>query len=98
MSKRSLSKTGLPAPVSASLGTLGRQLQRARRRKGLSKTRFAEQLQVHVDTVTRLEKGDPGLSAGILFTALWLLDALPAFDNAMAELTEPPAIRIDNDF
>src|ERR1700741_533356 len=61
---------------------LGENLAIARVRRRESQRAWAKRLGVSVPTLIRLERGDPGVGAGIYATALWLMgrvSALPAF-------------------
>src|ERR1700742_4413347 len=69
-----------PAAVQA-LRSLGENLAIARVRRRESQRAWAKRLGVSVPTLIRLERGDPGVGAGIYATALWLMGrvaALPA--------------------
>jgi transcriptional regulator with XRE-family HTH domain len=67
----------LPSQVRQALAALGQNLNIARRRRRQSRDEFARRLGVSRPTVERLEKGDPKVSAGAYFTALWAVDLLP---------------------
>jgi hypothetical protein len=71
----------MPPPAAAALRTLGENLAIARVRRRESQRAWAKRLGVSVPTLIRMERGDPGVSAGIYATALWLMgrvNALPA--------------------
>ena len=53
--------------------TLGENIARARRRRRLSVRSMAERMYVSPDTVQRVEKGDPGVSIGVIASALLVL-------------------------
>ena len=57
----------------------------ARKRRKQSLRDWAQRLNVSVPTLTRLEKGDPSVSAGIYATALWLIGR----HDALARLADP---------
>lgn len=46
---------------------------------------MAERMRVSPTTVTRLERGDPGVSIGVLMTALWLF----GMQDRLATLVAP---------
>lgn len=73
----------LPSRVRETLVTIGQNLNTARRRRSQSRDQFARRVGVSRATVERVEKGDPGVSAGTYFTALWAVDLLPT------ELADP---------
>src|SRR3954471_2401926 len=73
MAKASRAAAALPAPVAKALGTLGKDIATARTRRRIPQRLFAERMMVTPQTVQRLEHGDPGVSMGVLATALWVL-------------------------
>ena len=56
--------------VDRALKALGRNLELARRRRGLSQTDLASRMSVSVSTVRRLEDGNPGTALTYLASAL----------------------------
>ena len=85
MPKAPQARTGLPPTVAAALQRLGEHLALARVRRKQSQREWAQRLGVSVPTLIRLEKGDPGVGAGILATALWLVGRVAA----LGELADP---------
>ena len=77
--------TSLPPAVAAALARLGEHLALARVRRKQSQREWAQRLGVSVPTLIRLEKGDPGVGAGIVATALWLVGRVAA----LGELADP---------
>jgi transcriptional regulator with XRE-family HTH domain len=77
--------TSLPPAVAAALARLGEHLALARVRRKQSQREWAQRLGVSVPTLIRLEKGDPGVGAGIVATALWLVGRV----TALGELADP---------
>lgn len=77
--------TSLPPAVAAALARLGEHLALARVRRRQSQREWAQRLGVSVPTLIRLEKGDPGVGAGIVATALWLVGRVAA----LGELADP---------
>jgi hypothetical protein len=75
----------LPPAADAALIKLGADLAVARLRRGESLKTWAGRLGVSVPTLLRVEAGDPGVSMGIIASALWLLGR----DGALAELAAP---------
>lgn len=72
MAKASRAHLSLPPGAREGLVQLGRDLSLARRRRRIPVRRMAERMRVSPTTVTRLERGEPGVSLGVLMTALWL--------------------------
>jgi len=73
-----------PAAVEA-LKRLGENLAISRVRRNEPQRLWAKRLGVSVPTLIRMEKGDPGVSAGIYATALWMIGRA----QALAELADP---------
>ena len=93
-------RTTLPT-IRQALADLGNDIQLARRRRRLRQKDFAEALSVSVDTVRRLEAGDPGLSIGTLCRACLALGHLEAMrdlidrpEKEASFLFDPPPERI----
>lgn len=77
-----------PAAVQALRG-LGENLAIARIRRHESQRVWAKRLGISVPTLIRMERGDPGVGAGIYATALWLMGTV----NGLADLAAPGADR-----
>jgi transcriptional regulator with XRE-family HTH domain len=69
----------------AALNALGENLAIARVRRHESQRAWAKRLGVSVPTLIRLERGDPGVSAGVYATALWLVGRV----QSLPELADP---------
>ncbi|MBI9077888.1 MAG: helix-turn-helix transcriptional regulator [Desulfatibacillum sp.] len=61
-------KTGLPPQVAAHILQLGERVRIARKRRGLTMAEMASRMYVSRLTLTRLEKGEPGISLSVLAT------------------------------
>lgn len=85
MSKRSQAQLTLPPAAVQAMRTLGEHLAIARVRRKESQRAWAKRLGVSVPTLIRMERGDPGVGAGIYATALWLMGRA----GALAELAAP---------
>jgi len=85
MSKATPSLSSLPPIASEALRRLGENLAIARVRRKESQRTWAQRLSVSVPTLIRLEQGDPGVSAGIYATALWLMGRV----QALPDLADP---------
>jgi transcriptional regulator with XRE-family HTH domain len=77
-----------PAAVQA-LRALGENLAIARTRRRESQRTWAKRLGISVPTLIRMERGDPGVGAGIYATALWLIGTV----SGLAEIAAPAADR-----
>jgi hypothetical protein len=75
----------MPPAAAQALLTLGENLSIARARRRESQRVWAKRLGVSVPTLIRMERGDPGVGAGIYVTALWLIGR----SGALGELAAP---------
>ena len=85
MSKASPALSQMPPSTVAALEQLGADLAVSRLRRKESLKTWAKRLGVSVPTLQRLEAGEPGVSLGVLATALWLVGR----DGALATLASP---------
>jgi transcriptional regulator with XRE-family HTH domain len=67
------SVTSLPIPVKRALHTLGSDIRDARRRRRLPMALLAERAFLSRTTLTKIERGEPGVSAGAYATVLFVL-------------------------
>ncbi len=88
MSKSTLAIKALPAPAAKAIELLARDVVIARTRRRIPQRLLAHRMMVSLDTVQRLERGDAGVSLGVLATALWALGLV----DRLAVLASP-----DND-
>ena len=79
----------LPIPVYRSLRKLGADLHDARRRRRIPTQIMAERAGISRTTLTKLEKGDPGVAMGTYATVLFILGLLD-------RLTELADVRNDD--
>ena len=75
----------LPPATRSAIEKLGADLAVARLRRGESQRTWAKRMGVSTPTLQRLEAGDPGISLGILATALFLISK----DGQLGRLAEP---------
>jgi transcriptional regulator with XRE-family HTH domain len=73
MAKPSLATKALPAPAAKAIELLARDIATARKRRRVPQRLLAQRMMVSLDTVQRLERGDAGVSLGVVATALWAL-------------------------
>lgn len=85
MPRHSSALDQMPPSTIAALGQLGADLAVARLRRRESLKTWAKRIGVSVPTLLRLEAGEPGVSLGVLATALWLIGR----DSALAALAAP---------
>ena len=62
-----------PAPATRAIRKLGRDLRDARRRRRIPAAILAERASISRTTLVKIEKGDPGVSAGAYATVLFVL-------------------------
>ena len=79
----------MPPAAAQALKTLGENLAIARTRRRESQRAWAQRLGVSIPTLIRMERGDPGVGAGIYVTALWLIGR----SSALADLAAPSSDR-----
>lgn len=63
----------LPIPVKKALSKLGKDIRAARIRRRITTTLMAERVFISRTTLSKVEKGDPGVSLGIYATVLFVL-------------------------
>jgi hypothetical protein len=85
MSKASLAVKALPVPAAKAVDLLARDIATARRRRRIPQRLLAQRMMVSLDTVQRLERGDAGVSLGVVATALWALGLV----DRLAALASP---------
>jgi transcriptional regulator with XRE-family HTH domain len=83
-----------PAAVQALRG-LGENLAIARNRRRESQRAWAKRLGISVPTLIRMERGDPGVGAGIYATALWLMGRVSALPDLAAPAADRGALESD---
>ena len=73
MTKSSLAQKTLPLGLQKGFKQFGEHIVIARKRRRMSRKDLAARMYVSLDTLQRIERGDPTVGAGIFFTALWVL-------------------------
>jgi transcriptional regulator with XRE-family HTH domain len=95
MPRRSGAVAILPPAVAQALRALGENLAIARARRRQSQRVWAQRLGVSVPTLIRLERGDAGVSLGVLATALWLVGRAQALPELAAPAEDRGALEAD---
>src|SRR5262245_46849945 len=85
----------IPPAAAQALKALGENLAIARTRRRESQRTWAGRLGVSVPTLIRLERGDPGVGAGIYATALWLMGTVSALPGVAAPESDRGALESD---
>jgi len=73
----------LPEPVARALAKVGRDISLARRRRRISQVSLADRSGVGVNTVRRLEKGEPSGSIEHLARILYVLGELERLEKLL---------------
>lgn len=66
-------KIQMPPDIEKKLVLIGERIAQARKRRRVSMDDLASRMFVTRNTLARLEKGDPGVSMGVMASALWAL-------------------------
>ena len=90
MTKKTHALTGLPPAAADTVTQLGTHIRIARKRREMTLETLAAQMFVTRKTLSRLEKGDPGVSLGVLASALWVL----GFEKDLLEIAHPEKDRV----
>ena len=88
MAKASLAKKALAAPAQKAIAQLARDIATARKRRRIPQRLLAQRMMVSLDTVQRLEQGDPGVGLGVMATALWALGLIDRLASLAAPETD----------
>ena len=95
MPKTSQALLTIPPAATQALHALGENLAIARTRRRESQRAWAKRLGVSVPTLIRMERGDPGVGAGIYATALWLMGTVSGLPELAAPATDRGALESD---
>jgi transcriptional regulator with XRE-family HTH domain len=95
MPKPSQAQQTLPPAAHQGLRALGESLAIARVRRRESQRTWAKRIGVSVPTLIRMERGDPGVGAGVYATALWLIGRVGALADIAAPQTDRGALESD---
>lgn len=85
---RSAATSSLPSAAVQALKSLGRDIAVARRRRKLPQRLLAEKMMVNVETVQRLERGDPTVGLGIVASALFVFGLVRRLGDLAAPATD----------
>jgi len=89
------SQCSIPIPAAHALRKLGRDIAVARRKRRISTADMAARLFVSRDTLWRLERGEPGVSAGTLATAIFVLGLHDRLANLAAPSSDDLALSLE---
>jgi transcriptional regulator with XRE-family HTH domain len=85
MTNKLIFRSSLPQRMADALSHLGDHIRIARKRRALTLEEMASRMFVTRKTLSRLEKGDPGVSLAVLASALWVL----GLDQDLLEMAQP---------
>lgn len=83
---------------------LGERIRRARKARKISLAQIEESCRIHRTTLSRLERGEPGVSLGVLLTVLEYLNELADLElllsqpDVLKHQRSAPAPVLDRDF
>lgn len=89
MPRPSSAHTTLPAVALKAIAALGRDIAVARKRRRLPQRLMAEKMVVNVETLQRLERGDPKIGLGIVASALFVLGLTQRLENLVVPSADP---------
>jgi hypothetical protein len=95
MPKASQALLTMPPAAAQALKGLGEDLAIARGRRRESQRIWAQRLGVSIPTLIRMERGDPGVGAGIYATALWMIGRSAALATLAAPGSDRGALESD---
>jgi transcriptional regulator with XRE-family HTH domain len=84
MPKQKLSSQTLPSSVALALQRFGRNIARARKRRGLKQVELAQRVGVSKVTLQSVERGAPTTGIGTYFACAWVLGLLEELSNPLA--------------
>lgn len=87
----------LPSAVRDKLGKLGRDVSAARRRRRLTIGLVADRALVSRNTITRVERGDPGVSLGIYATVLFVLGLADRLGDLADARFDPVGLQLEEE-
>lgn len=87
MSRPSYLASTLPKPAAEELRKLGLAVRAARLGRNEPQTSLARRLGVSLNTLRATERGDPGVGAGVLISALWALGLGPIGESILNQAT-----------
>ena len=92
MTRKTLGKEGLPLSLQEIIKHIGENIKLARKRRNLTMQDMAHRMFITRKTLTRIEKGDPGVSIGIIASALLVL----GIENDLNHLADPDSDKTGN--
>ena len=94
--KTSQAKAALPLSVRRALKKLGADIVIARKRRRLAMTVVAQRAFISRNTLTRVERGDAGVSIGIYATVLFVLGLADRLNQLADPITDDVGLSLEN--
>jgi len=94
--KTSQSQAALPLSVRRALKKLGADIGVARKRRRLPMTVVAQRAFISRNTLTRVERGEAGVSIGIYATVLFVLGLADRLNQLADPLTDDVGLSLEN--
>ena len=94
--KTSQAKAALPLSVRKALKKLGADIAIARKRRRLAMTIVAQRAFISRNTLTRVERGDAGVSIGIYATVLFVLGLADRLNQLADPVTDEVGLSLEN--
>lgn len=88
MTRSTRAASGLPPQSLCAIRQLGEDLKTARKRRRISQKLMAERMLVSIQTVQRLEAGDPTVGLATLASALFVLGLTTRLENLVSPQTD----------
>jgi DNA-binding XRE family transcriptional regulator len=85
MTPKSKFRNGFPLAIGDALVHIGERVRLARTRRGITQAEMAARMFVTRKTLSRLEKGELGVSLAVLGSALWVL----GLESGLQEIANP---------
>lgn len=95
--KNSRAKGALPLSVRRALAKLGADIAVARKRRRLPMALVAERAFIGRNTLTRVERGDPGVSLGIYATVLFVLGLADRIGSLADPLSDTVGMSLEHE-
>lgn len=93
--RTSVSQTALPLAVRKALRKLGADIHVARKRRRLTMGIVAERAFISRNTLTRVERGDAGVSLGVYATVLFVLGLAERVGDLADPLTDAVGLSLE---
>jgi transcriptional regulator with XRE-family HTH domain len=94
--KTSQAQAALPLSVRRALKKLGADIAIARKRRRLAMTVVAQRAFISRNTLTRVERGDAGVSIGIYATVLFVLGLADRLNQLADPVTDEVGLSLEN--